>query len=266
MIRNISSSAKPPINAPVVDGPDFGPMYRTAASNATTSTAIATAAGGQGGRDARRVRTVRVPRVAVTTRPPQSTTTGARARASAGRSRPGRAWSHQDRWPPLWRARGSRVRRRAPRTSERTAQPVAKAAPFSPLPSSFIPNGRGLLLPRRAAASPRDPDEGGHRGRDRLQHAAHHGVVPDAAGVPPLPFLVDTAVLGGNRRVGHAEPVAERPQRRDPEFVFLPVPAERHADLVDRVAGPHQHLRLHDGAVAGVFGGERDPAGEHVPL
>ena len=46
----------------------------------------------------------------------------------------------------------------------------------------------------------------------------------------------------------------------------LRCPPEGHGDLVQRVVGPHQHLRLHGGAIALALGGEGDPAGEHVAL
>jgi hypothetical protein len=41
---------------------------------------------------------------------------------------------------------------------------------------------------------------------------------------------------------------------------------DRHAQLVERVAGPEQHLRLHHGRFARALGRERDPARELVAL
>ena len=55
-------------------------------------------------------------------------------------------------------------------------------------------------------------------------------------------------------------------QRVLPEAVLLAVAAERQADLVDRVAGAHQHLRLGHRLAVELARAERDPARKHVAL
>ena len=111
---------------------------------------------------------------------------------------------------------------------------------------------------RRGAATSR-------RCRDHVDGRADRGALPDVAPARPLAPAVDADDL----RLDDAivlEVRGELRQRPVPEDVFLAVPAERQPDLVDRVAGPHQDLRLRERLLARLLGAERDPAGEHVAL
>src|SRR5881275_1712514 len=76
------------------------------------------------------------------------------------------------------------------------------------------------------------------------------------------------AAVDAHRRrldlAGGSEVLGQRPQRVLPVLILLAVAAERHPELVHRVAGPHQHLR--PGVCDARFGerGEWEPAARHL--
>src|SRR5580658_10335571 len=95
---------------------------------------------------------------------------------------------------------------------------TAAARPFGPLPTITASSSGRIVAPLPVGLVLHASPERGDRGRDGLQHAAHHGVVPDVAGVAPLPLGVHAGAAGLDLRVGQAQPAAERGQRRGPEL------------------------------------------------
>src|ERR671925_1030507 len=142
--------------------------------------------------------------------------------------KPGRVSSAERHPPPTVFSPSSTTTRRPA-----CARAIAAASPFGPEPTTNASDsGNRALAPHETRRRP-----------DRVERRANGRTVPDIAPLRPLAPLVDTHDLSIHLGVV-LEVVGQRSERRLPEAVLLAVPAQREAQLEDRVARPHEHLGL----------------------